>query len=202
MCSETFLRLPEEKRKRFLDAAWEEFSSVSFADASINQIVRRAGIARGSFYQYFRDKEDLVSYLMDDAWDYLMRGYHDTLRQEGGDLFALQMACFDRFLGQMDNADPVLERFLCFLRINPGLDTQKLLGRKAERPILERIWPDMDLTRFRCQERDFVAQVLTLSLMSLAAVVVESVLHPEQSEAYRNILALRLDIIRSGSVKP
>ena len=26
MCKETFLRLPEEKRNRFLEAAWEEFT--------------------------------------------------------------------------------------------------------------------------------------------------------------------------------
>ena len=42
MCKETFLRLPEEKRNRFLEAAWEEFTRVKFADVSINQIVRRA----------------------------------------------------------------------------------------------------------------------------------------------------------------
>ena len=60
MCSETFLRLPEEKRGRFLEAAWEEFTRVKFADASINQIVRRAGIPRGSFYQYFSDNEDQI----------------------------------------------------------------------------------------------------------------------------------------------
>ena len=74
MCSETFLRLPEEKRQRFLDAAWEEFTRVSFSEASINQIVRRCGIARGSFYQYFRDKEELMEYLMREGWSYLMRG--------------------------------------------------------------------------------------------------------------------------------
>ena len=90
MCSETFLRLPEEKRQRFLDAAWEEFTRVSFSEASINQIVRRCGIARGSFYQYFRDKEELMEYLMREGWSYLMRGYHSILRETGGDLFALQ----------------------------------------------------------------------------------------------------------------
>ena len=56
MCTETFLRLPEEKRNRFLEAAWEEFTSVPFEEASINKIVRRAKIPRGSFYQYFSDK--------------------------------------------------------------------------------------------------------------------------------------------------
>ena len=75
MCMETFLRLPEEKRTRFLDAAWEEFTRVSFAEASTNQIVRRAGVPRGSFYQYFRDKEDLFHYLMTHARDHLVELY-------------------------------------------------------------------------------------------------------------------------------
>ena len=48
MCTETFLHLPEEKKHRFLEAAWEEFTTVSFASASINQIIRRAGIPRGT----------------------------------------------------------------------------------------------------------------------------------------------------------
>ena len=51
MCTDTFLHLPEEKRTRFLEAAWEEFTRVSFAEACPNQIVRRAGVPRGSFYQ-------------------------------------------------------------------------------------------------------------------------------------------------------
>ena len=67
MCTETFLRLPEEKRRRFLDAAWEEFSGARFTDVSINQIVRRAGIPRGSFYQYFSDKEALFAYLLEEV---------------------------------------------------------------------------------------------------------------------------------------
>ena len=137
MCSETFLRLPEEKRQRFLDAAWEEFTRVSFSEASINQIVRRCGIARGSFYQYFRDKEELMEYLMHEGWSYLMSGYHSILKEMGGDIFTLQLACFDRFLSQREDADPVLARFLQFLRINPGLDVPKILG---DRTGLSSIW--------------------------------------------------------------
>ncbi|MBR3569954.1 MAG: helix-turn-helix transcriptional regulator, partial [Oscillibacter sp.] len=59
MCKETFLRLPEEKRARIVNAAWDEFAAVPFADASINRVIRAAGIPRGSFYQYFEDKNDL-----------------------------------------------------------------------------------------------------------------------------------------------
>ena len=49
MCTETFLRLPEEKRRRFLDAAWEEFAGARVTDVSNKQIVRPAGIPPGSF---------------------------------------------------------------------------------------------------------------------------------------------------------
>jgi len=70
MCTETFLRLPEEKRNRFLEAAWEEFSSVPFEKVSINKIVLRAKIPRGSFYQYFAGKEDLFETALDNSSAY------------------------------------------------------------------------------------------------------------------------------------
>ena len=201
MCSETFLRLPEEKRKRFLDAAWAEFTRVSFADASINQIVHHAEIARGSFYQYFKDKDGLMEYLISEDWAYLLRGYHAVLREVKGDIFALQLACFDQFLLQQKDEDPVLARFMRFLRINPGLDAQKLLGAKSDCPILQEIWPDVDMSCFRSREPEFAAQVMTLSLMSLAAAVVDTAIHPEKAQEYRDMLALRLKIIRGGSVR-
>lgn len=60
----TFLKLPDEKRARVLDAAIDEFASVPFEAASVNRIVRGAGIAKGSFYQYFEDMVDLYRYLV------------------------------------------------------------------------------------------------------------------------------------------
>ena len=59
MPTDTFFKLPEEKRERIIKAAVDEFARVPFSEASINRIVKAAGIPRGSFYQYFSDKEDL-----------------------------------------------------------------------------------------------------------------------------------------------
>lgn len=202
MCSETFLRLPEEKRSRILDAAWEEFTRVSFADASINQIVRRAGIARGSFYQYFKDKESLMAYLLGEAWNYLAEGYCSVLRELDGDIFALQSACYDLFIAQCSGeCDLVLQRFLRFLRINPGMDMQKVVSDRPLNVFFEKILPDVDCRMLRRTDREFVFQVMTLSLMSLVNVVVDSVMHPERAERCREELLERIDIIRAGSVK-
>jgi len=53
MPTNTFFHLPEEKQQRLLDAAQIEFSRHSLQEASIANIVKLAGIPRGSFYQYF-----------------------------------------------------------------------------------------------------------------------------------------------------
>mgnify|MGYP000869313407 FL=1 len=62
----TFYNLSDEKKKRIFDAAVLEFSSRRFSDASINQIVKNAGIPKGSFYQYFADKEDIYLYMVEE----------------------------------------------------------------------------------------------------------------------------------------
>jgi AcrR family transcriptional regulator len=61
----TFFNLPEEKRHKFLECAMDEFARNDYDAASISQIVARAGIAKGSLYQYFADKNDLYRYLIE-----------------------------------------------------------------------------------------------------------------------------------------
>lgn len=65
MPKETFFNLPEEKRRRITDLAVREFAAHSYSKASLSNIVARAGIAKGSMYQYFADKKDLYLYLVE-----------------------------------------------------------------------------------------------------------------------------------------
>jgi len=62
---ELFLKLDEAKQNRIIEAGIEEFSQKLYSDASINQIIKNAEIARGSFYLYFNDKLDFYTYLLD-----------------------------------------------------------------------------------------------------------------------------------------
>lgn len=65
MPKQTFLNLPEEKRKAFTEIALDEFANHDYKTASVSKIVEKAGIAKGSVYQYFDDKQDLFMYLLD-----------------------------------------------------------------------------------------------------------------------------------------
>ncbi|MEL7624768.1 MAG: TetR/AcrR family transcriptional regulator [Clostridiales bacterium] len=64
MPTDTFHRLPAEKKQRIFQAAVQEFARCRFSEASINQIIKQAAIPRGSFYQYFAGKEDLYLYVL------------------------------------------------------------------------------------------------------------------------------------------
>jgi len=67
MPSNTFLNLPESKRERIIAAALEEFANNDFRNASVTRMVRTLGIAKGSVYQYFKDKKDLYLYLLEQS---------------------------------------------------------------------------------------------------------------------------------------
>jgi len=52
------------KREAILNAALEEFSARGFAAARLDDVARRAGVAKGTIYLYFRDKETLFQELV------------------------------------------------------------------------------------------------------------------------------------------
>ena len=56
-----------ERRRQILDAATEVFAEVGYHEASINAIIERAEIARGTFYLYFESKAAVFDSILDHA---------------------------------------------------------------------------------------------------------------------------------------
>lgn len=54
------------RRRAILDAALAEFSAHGFATAKLDAVARRAGIAKGTLYLYFTDKEALFRGLVEE----------------------------------------------------------------------------------------------------------------------------------------
>jgi AcrR family transcriptional regulator len=52
-------RLPEERPQQILEAAYEVFGERGLAGARLDDIAKRAGIAKGTIYLYFPNKEAL-----------------------------------------------------------------------------------------------------------------------------------------------
>ncbi|CCU79913.1 Transcriptional regulator, TetR family [Halanaerobium saccharolyticum subsp. saccharolyticum DSM 6643] len=67
MPKQTFFNLEAEKKSRIIDAALKEFAAYPYLKTSINRIIEKADISKGSFYQYFQNKKDLYKYIIDQA---------------------------------------------------------------------------------------------------------------------------------------
>lgn len=65
MPSQTFYNLPDDKKNRIIDAITDELSIHTYEHINIQNIIKQAKIPRGSFYQYFEDKDDLFDYFLD-----------------------------------------------------------------------------------------------------------------------------------------
>src|SRR6186713_2662863 len=55
---------PEARRAAILDAALEEFTARGYEGARLDDVARRAGVAKGTIYLYFSDKEALFQELV------------------------------------------------------------------------------------------------------------------------------------------
>jgi len=84
MPTKTFMNLDEEKKQRIVNSALKEFSEKAYDHVNISDIIRNAQIPRGSFYQYFIDKEDLYFYLIDIIRNEKMLFLKDTLNNIEG----------------------------------------------------------------------------------------------------------------------
>lgn len=65
MPKETFFNLVNEKKERVIEAAIDEFAQRPYHQARVTAIADNADISKGSFYQYFEDKKDLLKYIIE-----------------------------------------------------------------------------------------------------------------------------------------
>jgi len=63
----------EATRRRILDAAEQVFGELGYYEASVAEITRRATVAQGTFYLYFRSKREIFIELVEDMGKQLRR---------------------------------------------------------------------------------------------------------------------------------
>ena len=94
MPKDQFFKLKISKREKIILAARAEFSSHKYDDVSINDIVERSDISRGSFYLYFEDKWDIYSHLLKCTFENIRARMKDTL-ERGNNIFFTLLDVYD-----------------------------------------------------------------------------------------------------------
>ncbi len=146
MPKKTFYNLPIEKQKVIVEAAKKEFSRVPVSEASIANIVATAGIARGSFYQYFESKEDLFDFVFESVGS--LKSYlEEELKKDKIDLFSVNEGIYRHLIEvfyKSENRNFAKEIFknlkvseMDYLKFQEKCDTKKTMFlKKIDRSVL------------------------------------------------------------------
>ncbi len=108
----------QQKRTSLLETAFSLFTSRGIHNTSISDIVERAGVAKGTFYLYFKDKYDIRNKLIAHKASEVFRKADEALQKEDFSVFAESTVYEEQVVFLADNiinqfvADKTLLRFI------------------------------------------------------------------------------------------
>lgn len=94
-----------QRKQTLLDAGWELFQTNDGQLPSVAQIVARAGLAKGTFYIYFKSKEELFLELVTNAMEELFGKLNSYLDQDN----VSAAGCIDVFINAIDREAPIIQ---------------------------------------------------------------------------------------------
>lgn len=111
MALQTFKNLKPERQEEILQVSYKEFALKGYNSASLTEIIKDLGLAKGSFYRYFSSKKELYSYLIQDASQRRLGKLDELINDPNVGFFKLIKQNFiDKV--QFDHDFPVIGAFL------------------------------------------------------------------------------------------
>lgn len=163
----------QQKKNSLLSTAFDLFTTKGFAKTSISDIVEQAGVAKGTFYLYFKDKYDLQEKLIAYKAEKLFRHAveHSAFLQQKS--FADKMiALIDDILGQMAK-DPLLVRFID-KNLNYGI-----FRKTVERPEIQEKLNYVEILQKAMQQEDCTwvePDIMLYTIITLAGSTCHSII--------------------------
>lgn len=100
-----------DKRQRILDAALKVFAERGFYNAKVSEVARTAGVADGTIYLYFANKDDLLIQLFEDRMEYIIQRLTSELKRTPSDPLQKIRTLIHRHV-ELATHDPDLAEFI------------------------------------------------------------------------------------------
>ena len=157
MPKQTFYNLKEEKRKKIEQALLKEFSNNTFEGASISNIIAEAQIPRGSFYQYFENKEDAVEYIINKYLKKEKEKIYTSLLRNNGDIFKTSIDIYDYIIEKINTTSnlKLFKNILQELRKNNTNAFEENTEFLSEKKTIEKIIDKRDLNIQEKEELEY-----------------------------------------------
>ncbi|WP_337809187.1 TetR family transcriptional regulator [Ruminococcus sp.] len=203
MIKKTFYNLPYEKRKRITDAVIKEFMERPNEKVSINRIIKTAEISRGSFYQYFDDKVDLIEIITKTMFDESSNKAKEILKLSCGDLFVMYIKMFDYFddYSSQKQTMKIMRNIVDSFKANDDLVSEYLKNRFNIALSNSEIYLMVDRQNLKFQDNESVKCLIEILTQVLKNAIFDVFVAGSDREEVRERLIKKIDIIKQGAVK-
>lgn len=204
MIKKTFYNLPYEKRKRITDAVIKEFMERPNEKVSINRIIKTAEISRGSFYQYFDDKVDLIEIITKTMFDESSNKAKEILKLSCGDLFVMYIKMFDYFddYSSQKQTMKIMRNIVDSFKANDDLVSEYLKNRFFNMALTNNeIYTMVDRQNLKFQDNESVKCLIEILTQVLKNAIFDVFVAGCDREEVRERLIKKIDIIKQGAVK-
>ena len=203
MIKKTFYNLPYEKRKRITDAVIKEFMERPNEKVSINRIIKTAEISRGSFYQYFDDKVDLIEIITKTMFEESSNKAKEILKLSCGDLFVTYIKMFDYFgdYSSQKQTMKIMRNIVDSFKANDDLVSEYLKNRFNMALTNNEIYTMVDRQNLKFQDNESVKCLIEILTQVLKNAIFDVFVAGSDREEVRERLIKKIDIIKQGAVK-
>ena len=203
MIKKTFYNLPYEKRKRITDAVIKEFKERPNEKVSINRIIKTAEISRGSFYQYFDDKVDLIEIITKTMFEESSNKAKEILKLSCGDLFVMYIKMFDYFgdYSSQKQTMKIMRNIVDSFKANDDLVSEYLKNRFNIALSNNEIYLMVDRQNLKFQDNESVKCLIEILTQVLKNAIFDVFVAGSDREEVRERLIKKIDIIKQGAVK-
>ncbi|MBO0439537.1 TetR/AcrR family transcriptional regulator [Candidatus Enterococcus ikei] len=189
----TFFHLSEEKQRRLLNAAKNEFSRTSLKEASIANVVKLAEIPRGSFYQYFENKEDLYYYYFELLRQDSKKDIEKCIQKAEGNLFEGIKIYFSKIIFEVLTGEHALFYKNFFMnmddqstsRVSPRFITSNKKGAEHQKKRHgHQIYARIDLTQLKINNELEFKMLMQMIMNSIFSSITEGYRQLEKDSEY------------------
>jgi AcrR family transcriptional regulator len=123
-------RAKEANRRAILDAARVVFARIGYEAANIRDIIRETNLASGTFYNYFKSKEEVFEAIANDSVK-RFRPLLQKVREEAGDLESYLRAAYGAYFNFLaeENNDAIKQ----------GMPHMTLIGVRVDTPEMQTV---------------------------------------------------------------
>ena len=198
MIKRTFYNLPEAKREKIIEVTRKEFRKGNKRKITINSVIKNAGISRGSFYQYFDDKLDLVELCFDDVISRIVDFIRDELMLNGGDIFEVPERIFDVMISEKRDYTDIVS-LTDSANLNNSLISDYLRYRSRDMHVLDGFGDLIDRSGLALDSDEDIECVIVMMFDAIKAAVFNVTKAGKSAESERRILCRKIEILRNGA---